>query len=132
MECEFLKARGQRAALLQPAQTALDHIAITVAYPIIAERPPAPPFATTASRRDDRPNAVHPQPVPDALCMVGPVSANPTWASPWSPAASLNLNRLDHCFELGRFVSRAWQQQHAERHAIAIDQQVQLGTKATT
>jgi hypothetical protein len=45
--------------------------------------------------------------VPDALRVVGPVSANPTRTSPWPPAASLNLNRLDQRFELGGFVGRA-------------------------
>ena len=130
MHCEFLKARGERAALLQPAQTALDHIAIAVAHAIIAHRSPAPPFATTTSRRDDRPDAVHPQPVPDALRLVGSVSADPARASPWSPSRSLRLNRLEQRFELGRFVGRTWQQQCAERQSVAINQQVQFGAKA--
>jgi hypothetical protein len=131
MHRQFLKARGERAALLQPAQTALDHIAITVAHTIIADRPPAPPFATTTSRRDYRPDAMHPQPMPDTLRVVGPVSANPARASSWAPARSLNLNRLDQRFELGRLVGRAWEQQGAERQPVAIDQQVQFGAKAT-
>jgi len=75
---------------------------------------------------------VHPQPVPHALRMVGSVSTNPARASPWSPAASLNLNRLDQRFELGRFVGRAWQQQGTERHPVAIDQEMQFGAKTTT
>ena len=131
MDCEFLKARGERAALLQPAQTALNHIAVTVAHTIIADWSPTPPFATTASWRDDCPNAVHAQPVPDALCVVGPVSANPARASPWSPARSRNLNRLDQCFELGRFMGCAWEQQGTERQSVAINQEVQFGAKAT-
>jgi hypothetical protein len=131
MYCELLKACGERPTLLQPTQTALDHIAITIAHLIIAERTPASPFTTTATRRNDRANAVHPQPMPDTLRVVGPVSANPAWASPCSPARSLNLNRLDERFELGRFVCRAWQQQGTEWQPIAIDQQVQFGAKAT-
>lgn len=131
MHRKLLEARGERAALLQPAQTALDHITITIAYAIIADRPPAPPFATLAARRDDRPDAVHPQPVPDALRMVRPVSANPARASPWSPTGSLKVNRLDQRFELGRFVGRAWEQQGTERQSVAINQEVQFRAKAT-
>jgi hypothetical protein len=130
MHRELLKARGERTALLQPAQTALDHIAITLAYAIIADWPPAPPFATLAARRDYRPDAVPAQPVPDTLRVVGPVSANPARASPWWPAASLNLHRLDQRFELRGFVSRAWQQQCTERHSVAINQEVQFRAKA--
>ena len=131
MHREFLETCGERAALLQPAHRALDHITISVAHTIIAERPSAPPFATLASRRDDRPDAVHPQPVPDALRVVGSVSANPARASPCSPARSLNLNRLDQRFELGRFVGRAWQQQGTERQSVAINQQLQFRAKTT-
>jgi hypothetical protein len=47
--------------------------------------------------------------MPDTLGVVGPVGANPARASPWSPARSFNLNRLDQRFELGRFVRRAWE-----------------------
>lgn len=67
----------------------------------------------------------------DALRVVGPVSANPARASPWTPAASLNLNRLNQRFELGRFMGRAWQQQGTERQSVAINEEVQFGAKAT-
>jgi hypothetical protein len=69
--------------------------------------------------------------MPDALRVVGPVSANPMRASPWSSARSPYLNRLDQRFELGRFVGRTWQQQGTERHPVAINQQVQFSAKAT-
>jgi hypothetical protein len=69
--------------------------------------------------------------MPDTLRVIGPVSANPARASSWSPARSFNLNRLDQRFELCRFVRGAWQQQRTERQPVAIDQQVQFGTKTT-
>jgi hypothetical protein len=74
---------------------------------------------------------MHSQPVPDALRVVGPVSANPARASPWSPARSFNLHRLDQRFELCGFVSRAWQQQRTEWQPVTIDQQMQFGAKTT-
>lgn len=131
MHRKLFKARGQRTTLLQPAHTAFDHIAITIPLAIIADWPPAPRFATTASRRDDRPDAVRPKPVPDALRVVGSISTNPPWTSPCWPARSLNLYRLDQRFELPGFVSRAWQQQCAERQPVAINQEVQFGAKTT-
>lgn len=132
MHREFLETRGQCAAFLQPAQTALDHIPIAVAHPIIADWSPAPAFASTASRRDNRSDTVQPQPVSDALRMVGTVSTNSARPSSWSPAWSCDLNRLDQRFELGRFMGRAWQQQGTERQSVAINEHVQLGAKATT
>jgi hypothetical protein len=69
--------------------------------------------------------------MPDTLRVVGPVSANPTRSSPCSPARSFDRYCLDQRFELCRFVGGAWQQQGTEWHAVAIDQQVQFGAKAT-
>ena len=69
--------------------------------------------------------------MPDTLRVVGSVCANPARASPWSLARSFDLNRLDQCFELCRFVSRTWQQQGTEWQAVAINQQMQFAAKAT-
>jgi hypothetical protein len=69
--------------------------------------------------------------VSNALRVVGSISTNPPWASACWLAASLSLYRLDQRFELRGFVSRAWQQQCAERQPVAIHQEVQFGAKAT-
>jgi hypothetical protein len=131
MHGQLLKACGECPTLLQPAQTPLDHIAVAVAHWVIADWPTAPPFAATAAGRDDRADAMRPEPVPDALSMIGFVTANPPWPSPWTAHAPLDLDAVHQGLELGRFVGRARQQQRAERQPVAIHQQVQLGAKAT-
>lgn len=132
MDCQFVKARGECPALFQPPQTALDHVAIAIAHRVVADRPTPASFRATPSRRDHRPDAVRPQPVADALCVIGFVAANPSRTPPGTPDPPLDFDALDQGFELGRFVRLARKEQCAERQPIAIHQQVQLGAKAAT
>lgn len=59
MNCQFLETRRHRAVLLEPANTALNHVPATVVLAVVADRSShAALLSTTASRRNDRANAV--------------------------------------------------------------------------
>jgi hypothetical protein len=130
MHGQLLKARGKTAAFLEPTDAAFNHIAITIAFLIVAERSSHTPFATPFARRYHRSNPMRTQPVANALRVISSIATKSVGSRAWPTFGALHLHAADQCLELGRLVGLSWQQQCAQGHAIAINQQVQLGTKA--
>jgi len=104
MDSQLLKTSCQRTTFFQEADTALNHVATTVAASVIVEWSSAPMFATLATRWNDCPNPMSTQPVPNALCVIGFISTDPPWPQTWTPNLAPHLHRLNHLLELGRLV----------------------------
>jgi len=130
MHSQLLKARGKRAAFLEPSNAALNHIATTIAFPVVADWPPSVALlGSIGSWRYHRSDAMRVQPVANALRVIGFVTTNATRSRARSSFRALHLHTVDQCLELSRLVRLPWQQQRAQRHAISIDEEVHLAPK---
>jgi hypothetical protein len=63
---QLLITGRQRTTFFQPADAALNHIAVSITPSIIADWSPAPPFTSFLTRWNDCSNAMGAQPVSDA------------------------------------------------------------------
>jgi S1-C subfamily serine protease len=129
---ELLKAGGQGAAFFHPTNTALDDVPSFVTDGVIAHRPAGVAFATLATRRNNRTNAVLTQPVPDAAGVIGLVSAEPFRPHARAANHATNAHTVHQLLELRRLVSLARKQKRTHWDAVSIAQEVQLGSEAAS
>jgi hypothetical protein len=130
VDCQLLISRRDRTAFLQPADTTLNHISLTIARPVITDWTPTPALFAAAARWNDRSNPVRPQPVSYPLGVIGAISTHALWSSSDATICSLDGATLKQRFKLGRLVRLTGQQQHTQRKCVSIAQKVQLGSKA--
>lgn len=125
MHSQLLKAGGKRAAFLEPSNAALNHVATTVAFSVVADWPPSVALlGSIGSWRYHCSNAMRVQPVANALRVIGFVTTQAMRSRARSSFRALHLHAAGQCLELGRLVRLPWQQQRAQGHTISIDKEV--------
>ena len=124
MDGQLLKASGKRAAFLEPADTALNHIATAIAVLIIAYRSSRTAFCASFLWWYHRSDPMRTQPVPNALGVIGSIATDTSWSRARSSFGSLHLHARDQHLELGRLVGLSRQEQRTERDTISVTQQV--------
>ena len=131
MHCQLLIARGTRTTFFQPANTALSHIPSAIARSVIAQRPSTPLPASVPTRRNDGSHTVRAYPLPNALRVIGTISANaprPLARSSPSPThATPRRQRL----KLRRFMRLSSCQQRCQGDTSSIDQHMDFCPKST-
>jgi hypothetical protein len=98
---QLLKAGGKTAAFFEPANTAFNHIATTIAFLIIAERSSRTAFPTSFAWRYDRTDAMRTQPVANALGVIGFITTDAPRSRARPSFPSLHLYAPDQGFKLG-------------------------------
>jgi hypothetical protein len=108
VKCQLLIPRRQRAAFLQPSDTALDHIPVTIARRVITDWSSYSPLFACATGWYHRTNAMRAQPVAYPLGLVGSVSTNAAWSATPSTVGTLNLDTIEQRLKLGRLMRLTW------------------------
>src|SRR5215212_9976823 len=124
---QFLEARADAAALLQPADALLDHGTLAIG-PFVKLHRRVPPRCLRILVRNHRADALLPEPVADAPCAVGfiPGQLPRLFAAPVLPRGD---ERGHHRFKARRFVHLAAAQFESQRSSLAVSNQMEFGSK---
>lgn len=118
----FSKRGGERAAVLEEADGALDNVAPAVADEVVADGAAGP-----TAGRDDGADAVVAEPLADAAGVVGLITTDPTGPATGAPHPARHAHAGHERLELGRLMRLAGEQQRAQRDAHPIAEEVELG-----
>lgn len=101
MQGELLEAGGERAAILEKANGALDDVAPAIADGVTGNGATGTAAAGLAAGRDDGADAVVTKPLADAAGVVGLVAADPAGPAARAPHPALHAHTGHERLELG-------------------------------
>jgi hypothetical protein len=101
MHGQLFKASGKTATLLEPADTAFNHIAAMIAFLIIADRSSYTPSCASFPWWYHRSDPMRTQPVANALRVIGFIATNAPRSRARPSFGPLHLHALDQHLKLG-------------------------------
>jgi len=125
---ELVEARRQCPALLEPADALLHHRPAAVGLPI--EPRPAVVGPLVLAARDDRPDAVPPQPAADARVTVALVPRQPHRAAARPPTPAGDADLIQDPLALRGLVPLAGRDLDRQGPAVAVADQVDFRAEA--
>lgn len=124
MQREFFIACGDASRFLEPADAALDHIALAISVVVQGPRRLVSPRGNHAVHMMAR------EPEPQRRVAVASVARERCRALPGSAPPLRDPDRIEHGFEKARLIGLTRTGEDGERQSVPVADQVQLGAEA--